>query len=183
MELTRHGGSPGGVATLPALMDSADGGCCVWNELSAEQSAGGFTSPGRRADVFAAHGPTLADRVEHARRGRPRITAANAASFKPESLKGVVDRGLDSEPALWYWQMTGTDWDGETHSYSLATKKHRRLLTDYQQREQQRRSRPEHQQREKQKSREERVVLAPWPADLRQARGPLRPFCLGGSFD
>ena len=79
--------------------------------------------------MFAAHGPTLADRVEYARRGLPRITATNAASITPPSLKGVVNRELDSEPALWYWQMTGDEWPRDGHSFDVQKKRHRRMVT------------------------------------------------------
>ena len=70
--------------------------------------------------MLARCGPTLADRVAHARRDLPMITVANAADFEPPSLKGAVSRELDATPALWYFQMTGKDWNGETHSYSIA---------------------------------------------------------------
>jgi hypothetical protein len=54
--------------------------------------------------------------------------------------------------------------------------KREREEKDKQQKRRGQKQHQQHQQREKQKSREERVVLAPWPADLRQVRGPLRPF-------
>ena len=43
-----------------------------------------ITSPGRRAAVFAAHGPTLASRVEHARRDLPHITATMLAELQAD---------------------------------------------------------------------------------------------------
>ena len=108
---------------------------------------------------------------------RPRINTANAASFQPPSLNGfrsATSRGLASEPARWYWQMAGEDWDGATRSYSLAVKKHRRLLSDHREREQHRRLLPEYryreQQRERQRDRGDRV----WAADANQRRQERR---------
>ena len=44
----------------------------------------------------------------------------------------------DSPPVLWFWQMTEKDWDRQGHSYDVQKKQHRRLLTQYQQRDKQR---------------------------------------------
>ena len=50
-------------------------------------------------------------------------------------------RTPDSLPARFYRMMMGEEWDGGSHSYSLATKKFRRLLPDYQQAERERQRR------------------------------------------
>ena len=73
--------------------------------------------------------PALAKQILEARRDLPRIDKTNAERYPMPDLKrykGAAQRQLDSKPALWYWQMTGGDWDGEAQSYSLATKKYRR---------------------------------------------------------
>ena len=50
-------------------------------------------------------------------------------------------RTRDSLPARFYRMMTGEEWDGQGHSYSLARKKYRRWEEDYQQRERERQQR------------------------------------------
>ena len=77
-------------------------------------------------------GPTnVARAAAHAERlGKPRIGQVNAAEYKPPSLNKLVNkfRGAerrapdDCDPAIWYWQMTGCDWDrsGPDHAGSFA---------------------------------------------------------------
>ena len=67
-------------------------------------------------------------------RGLPRIVAANATSHPPPSLNScrtAAARGPDSAPALWYWQLTGEEWLGDSHSYELAKKRWRRMPAEH----------------------------------------------------
>ena len=72
------------------------------------------------------------------------ITKDNAPRMPLPSLcayQSAASRGPESVPALFYRQMMGEAWDGKAHSYSLATKKFRRLLPAYQRDEQEREQR------------------------------------------
>lgn len=72
------------------------------------------------------------------------ITKDNAPRMPLPSLcayQSTASRGPESVPALFYRQMMGEAWDGKAHSYSLATKKFRRLLPTYQRDEQEREQR------------------------------------------
>ena len=68
--------------------------------------------------------------------GETRITKDNQAWFTEESAPSLRDyrdkakRTPDSLPARFYRMMMGEEWDGEGHSYSIATKRYRRLATD-----------------------------------------------------
>ena len=77
-----------------------------------------------------------------ARLGLPYITQANADAYPPPSLnkfRSAASRAPDdSPPVLWFWQMTEKDWDRQGHSYDVQKKQHRRLLTQYQQRDKRR---------------------------------------------
>ena len=57
----------------------------------------------------------------------PRITKENAAQWPPPSLNsfiGEAARGQGSEPATWYWQMTGdSTWDRLAASYKIERDK------------------------------------------------------------
>ena len=67
-------------------------------------------------------------------RSLPRIVAANATSHPPPSLNScrtAAARGPDSAPALWYWQLTGEEWLGDSHSYELAKKRWRRMPAEH----------------------------------------------------
>ena len=70
-----------------------------------------------------------------ARRGLPRIVAANATSYPPPSLNSfrtaAARAPADSAPALWYWQLTGEEWRRDGHSYDLATKAWRRMPAEH----------------------------------------------------
>ena len=75
-----------------------------------------------------------------------RITALAATGFllpaPPLSqYRDKAKRTRDSLPARFYRMMTGEEWDGQGHSYSLARKKYRRWEEDYQQRERERQQR------------------------------------------
>ena len=77
--------------------------------------------------------------------GETRITKDNEALFVSDapSLRDYRDKAMrtrDSLPARFYRMVMGKEWDGEGHSYSLATKRYRRLNPDdpYQQKERQR---------------------------------------------
>ena len=100
------------------------------------------------AKMFAlpSNTPAAADTIQlqlvraagHAERlGLPRISAENASAYAPPLLKGSRDSD-DSAPALWYWQMTGRDWDRSSHSFGLEKKRYTRLLPENKQREKQR---------------------------------------------
>ena len=69
-----------------------------------------------------------------ARAGLPRITEANADDYHPQSLNGfrtAASRATnDSPPVLWFWQMTGEEWDRDSKTYGLAAKKHWRMLPE-----------------------------------------------------
>ena len=71
-----------------------------------------------------------------ARAGLPRITEANAGDYHPQSLNGfrtAASRAAnDSLPVLWFWQMTGEEWDRDSKTYGLAAKKHWRMLPENQ---------------------------------------------------
>ena len=74
-----------------------------------------------------------------------RITKDNEALFVSDapSLRDYRDKAMrtrDSLPARFYRMVMGKEWDGEGHSYSLATKRYRRLNPDdpYQQKERER---------------------------------------------
>ena len=70
-----------------------------------------------------------------ARRGLPRIVAANASSYPPPSLNKfrttAARAPADSAPALWYWQMTGGEWPRDGHSYELAKFAWRRIPAEH----------------------------------------------------
>ena len=77
--------------------------------------------------------------------GETRITKDNEALFVSDapSLRDYRDKAMrtrDSLPARFYRMVMGKEWDGEGHSYSLATKRYRRLNPDdpYQQKERER---------------------------------------------
>ena len=88
---------------------------------------------------------SVSSTADHAERlGRPRLDVSNADSWLPPSLNGYRSAAArdpaDCEPALWYWQMTGRDWDRSvpdhgSHAYELEKKRHRRFLDEYYQRE------------------------------------------------
>jgi len=63
-----------------------------------------------------------------------RITPSNASSFPPPSLnqfRGAAARQQhDAAPVVWFRQMTGTEWQRDSHSYDLQTKAYRRMLAD-----------------------------------------------------
>ena len=58
----------------------------------------------------------------------------NADEFPPPSLNSfrtAASRApADAAPVLWFWQMTGTEWDRKTASYQDETKLHWRLCSD-----------------------------------------------------
>ena len=70
-----------------------------------------------------------------ARRGLPRIVAANATSHPPPSLNkyrtAAARAPADSAPALWYWQQTGEEWLRDSHSYELARMAWRRITPEH----------------------------------------------------
>jgi hypothetical protein len=70
-----------------------------------------------------------------ARRCLPRIVTANAASYPPPSLNNfrtaAARAPADSAPALWYWQLTGEEWQRDGHSYELAKKAWRRMPAEH----------------------------------------------------
>ena len=77
--------------------------------------------------------------------GETRITKDNEALFVSDapSLRDYRDKAMrtrDSLPARFYRMVMGKEWDGKGHSYSLATKRYRRLNPDdpYQQKERER---------------------------------------------
>ena len=77
--------------------------------------------------------------------GETRITKDNEALFVLDapSLRDYRDKAMrtrDSLPARFYRMVMGKEWDGEGRSYSLATKRYRRLNPDdpYQQKERER---------------------------------------------
>ena len=77
--------------------DAADNGTMASRETTSFSSS-----------LLAQLRPALANRLTEARRGLPRITKANAKSNPPPGLQpyiGQAKRGLDSKPALWYWQV------------------------------------------------------------------------------
>ena len=83
------------------------------------------------------------DAEAHAqRRGLLPITERNASQYPPPSLNKFRTKASrapgDCKPALWYWQMTTEEWDRDGHSYELAKKQWRRLLSEYRQQEKQR---------------------------------------------
>ena len=70
----------------------------------------------------------------------PPLDTQNAAQYPPPPLSGF--RGAakkskrnasDGPPALWYFQMTGRDWDREGSSYNTACDAYRRLCKDVEQ--------------------------------------------------
>ena len=67
-------------------------------------------------------------------RGYDNKISLNAAQFPPPSLNSfrtAASRApADAAPVLWYWQMTGVDWDRETASYQRETKLHWRVRLD-----------------------------------------------------
>ena len=72
--------------------------------------------------------------TEHALRlDLPRIDATNAARYPPADLNkfraATARAPADSAPALWFWQMTGDEWPRDGHSYELAKKRHRRMVS------------------------------------------------------
>ena len=76
--------------------------------------------------------------------GVTKITKDNAHQMPLPSLcayQSAASRGPESVPALFYQQMMGEAWDGKAHSYSLATKKFRRLLPAFRRDEQEREQR------------------------------------------
>lgn len=90
----------------------------------------------------------------HAERlGLPRISPENAAAYPPPSLnafrKPESRQPDDAKPALWYWQMTGCDWDRAGHSYELEKKRHRRMLAEHKQSEKQREAQRDRSKRER----------------------------------
>ena len=66
--------------------------------------------------------------------GETRITADNSEMMsEAPNLRNYRDkakRTRDSLPARFYRMMMGEEWDGQGHSYSIATKRYRRLATD-----------------------------------------------------
>ena len=48
----------------------------------------------------------------------------NAAQYPPPSLNNFRTTAsrepADAPPVLWYWQMTGEEWNRETHSYQVC---------------------------------------------------------------
>eukprot|EP01047_Picozoa_sp_COSAG01_P013755 COSAG01_NODE_654_length_14482_cov_20.826347_12_plen_318_part_00 len=112
-----------------------------------------------------------------AREGRERRRERERESKRYSRDRDEVGRRASRE------QRAGDKSEQREPAEQARLEKREREEKDKQQKRRGQKQQQQHQQREKQKSREERVVLAPWPADLRQARGPLRPFCLGGSFD
>ena len=78
--------------------------------------------------------------------GETRITSDNQEYFEYDAPKlsdyrDKAKRTRDSLPARFYRMVTGEEWDGQAHSYSLARKKYRRFQEDYQQRERERQQR------------------------------------------
>eukprot|EP00966_Prymnesium_polylepis_P261568 6041784-Prymnesium_polylepis.1 len=66
-------------------------------------------------------------RAAAAAAGLPPIDAQNAASYRPPALKDLRGRqrqaernALDGKPMLWYFQVTGREWDLEKASYDSA---------------------------------------------------------------
>ena len=81
------------------------------------------------ADSNATVEPTIAELAERA--GLPRIlprlrrnrASENAAQYPPPSLNkfrtAASRQPADAPPVLWYWQMTGEEWDRKSHSYEV----------------------------------------------------------------
>ena len=84
-------------------------------------------------DSRSQDGERLSAVAPHAARlGLQRFCTCGANARVPPSLnKFRTDESRapnDCEPVLWYWQMTGEDWDRQGHSYELEKKRHRRLV-------------------------------------------------------
>ena len=80
-------------------------------------------------DVEAAIAATAA---AAARLSKPRIvTRDDALKHPPTPLDGfrtpTLRAPIDCAPAIWYWQMTGLNWDRQTRSYKAAKKQHERF--------------------------------------------------------
>eukprot|EP00966_Prymnesium_polylepis_P205794 4768828-Prymnesium_polylepis.1 len=67
----------------------------------------------------------------------PPLDAQNAAQYPPpplSSFRGVAKKAkrnaADGPPVLWYFQMTGRDWDREASTYHAACEAYRRLCKD-----------------------------------------------------
>ena len=66
-------------------------------------------------------------------RHRQGLVQNNAAAYPPPRLNkfrsAAAPAPADAPPVLWYWQMTGAEWDRESRSYQA------RRLTDQTQKE------------------------------------------------
>lgn len=107
----------------------------------------------------------------------PAITDANAADFQPPDLRqfrAAASRTADSRPGLWFKQMTGTEWDGEGHSYELEKKRHRRMLAEQQTREREREVKRDRSGRAKQTNRPPAEEQRAYKAQRREEQRPER---------
>ena len=92
------------------------------------------------SDAAPAMASTAAAAAHAARLGLPRIhTRDDALQHEPPSLdayRAAASREPDDcAPALWYWQMTGLDWDRQTRTYRLQRMRHERLAASDAQRQ------------------------------------------------
>ena len=62
--------------------------------------------------------------------GRPRLTKANAADWKPKSLSALraTRNDEDGEAMLWYWQLEGRRWNLDGKTFDTAKKAYGRLV-------------------------------------------------------
>ena len=174
--------------------------CLACGECYCEVCDGGFGCKGELSS-----NPFLPLRAEDhaARLGLPRISgeAGNAASYTPPSLhrfRTAAARGPASAPALWYWQMTGEEWDQSVSirasgkAYSIQCKRHARMLDDYKTRDKTRekerdqlRDRSQRDQTERKRPRRQAPLesVPNYGALSLTAGGPVVPLLRGAGAD
>ena len=64
----------------------------------------------------------------------PTINRSNAADYPPPSLNSYRTAASRADPrcppAVWFRQMTGTDWTGDSKKYEHEKKRHRRMANE-----------------------------------------------------
>jgi hypothetical protein len=120
-------------AALPASV-AHDASCDATGALPASLPAtfgGDVTNPGIG---FATHEAEAVKSSHEKLPERPRIDKRGVAvEWQPPNLSkfpGTSRAAADSEPQLWYQQMTGNKWELEMSDWNKQTRRHRRLMED-----------------------------------------------------
>jgi hypothetical protein len=123
--------STDGSGSVALSDDSSPSGSCEnsnggsWSDDSGSDAIDEKELQEAESMVATVHAAAHAERL-----GKPPITPFNAEHYPPPSLheyRGESRLADDAPPVLWYFQMTGEDWDREGKTYNVVHEQYKRL--------------------------------------------------------